>query len=150
LNGTAVEPAVDTEVKEIFWTVALPAVSDELNVKSVVDGEKETDSVWISTVAVELDSLDKVDDSSVEIWLVVEDELCWVIGCEESLKTTVWRELDDDEAGEPVAEALWVAGITLEGLPCWPKAPSADEVDEPESDSTWPMFRYWLEPLVSM
>jgi hypothetical protein len=150
LNGTTVEPAAGTEVEEMFWTVTLLAVSDELEVTSLADGEKETDSVCRSLVAVELGSLDKVDDSSVEIWLVVEDELCWIIGFEESLRTTVWRELDDDEAGELVAEALWVAWVTLEELPCWPTASPADEADEPESDSTWPMFRYWLEPFVSM
>jgi hypothetical protein len=67
LNGTAVEPAVGTEVEEMFWTVALLAISDELDTISVEDCEKAVDSVCRSMVAVELDSLDKVDDSSVEI-----------------------------------------------------------------------------------
>jgi hypothetical protein len=150
LNGIAVEFAVGTEVEEMFWTVALLAISDELDTTSVADCEKVVDSVCRSIVAVELDLVDKVDDSSVEIWLVVEDELCSVIGFVESLKTTVWCELDDDEEGEPVAEVLWVIGVTWEELPCWLTAPPADEADEPDSDSTWPMFKYWLEPLVSI
>jgi hypothetical protein len=104
--------AVDERL--LLWKVALLAITDELTLVSAAEGEKEADSVCESMVTAELGSLDKVDDGSVEVWLVVEDGLCWAIGCEESLKTTVWYELDDDEVGEPVAEALWAAGVTLE------------------------------------
>lgn len=67
LNGTGVEPALGTEVEEMFWMVALLAISDEPVETSLADGEKEIDSVCEFVVAVELDSLDKVDDSSVEV-----------------------------------------------------------------------------------
>jgi len=80
LKGTAVESAEGTEVEEAFWTVALLlAMSEELIVASLADGEKEVDSVCRSLSAVELDSvcrslavvelasLDEVDDDSVEV-----------------------------------------------------------------------------------
>jgi len=80
LKGTAVESAVDTEVEEVFWTVALLlAMSEELIGASLADGEKEMDSVCRSLAAVELDSvcrslagvelgsLDGVNDDSVDV-----------------------------------------------------------------------------------
>ena len=45
LNGTAVELAVETEVEEVFWTVALLAISEELTVTSLAEYETEADSV---------------------------------------------------------------------------------------------------------
>lgn len=67
LNGTAVELAVGAEAEEVFWTVALLAISDERTVTSLAEDETEVDSVWESLMAVELDSLDRVDDDSVEV-----------------------------------------------------------------------------------
>ena len=66
LNGTAVEPAVETEVEEEFWTAALLA-TEELDVTSLAEGEKEVDSVCRSLVAVELDSVEEAESASVEV-----------------------------------------------------------------------------------
>jgi hypothetical protein len=66
LNGIAVEFAVGTEVEEMFWTVAL-LTTEELDVTSLAEGEKEVDSVCKSLVAVELDSLEEAESASVEV-----------------------------------------------------------------------------------